>query len=81
MQSEMKILAILRFLIKMLGIYDSKIDKKTQLTIWFYFVNIILITMSTQCIIELILDENRDIGQMCYVASMSGLFIKITILK
>lgn len=61
-----------------LGFYNPKIDtgaKKLRLTLWFYFINIVLTTMSLQCIIQLVLDENRDIGQMCYVISMSGMLL------
>lgn len=68
-------LATLRSLMALLGFYDPlAVDnpKKLHLTLWFYFVNMVLTTMSAQCIVQLILDENRDIGQMCYVISMSG---------
>lgn len=71
-------LRTLRFLLSLFGFYNPKTDsipKKLCLTFWFYFINIILTTMSAQCIVELILNENWEIGQMCYVISMSGLYL------
>lgn len=78
MQRKTNALATLRSLMSFLGFYNPMVDKggrKLRLALWFYFVNVVLTTMSVQCIIQLVLDENRDIGQMCYVISMSGLFV------
>lgn len=68
-------LGTLRSLMRFVGFFDPKVDRPTTgrlLTVWFYFVNFTLTMMSTQCIVQLVLDENKDIGQMCYVISMSG---------
>lgn len=79
MQATPSVLGTLRSLMRLLGFFNPKLDKPTTklaLTFWFYFVNIVLMSMSAQCIVELVLDGYRDIGQMCYVISMSGLETK-----
>lgn len=75
MRKSTNVLATLRTLMRLLGFfnpYEDTNSTKLGLTSWFYCVNIILTTMSIQCIVELILDDKKDIGQMCYVISMSG---------
>lgn len=76
MPQKTNALQTLRSLLSILGFYNPNVDKgrrKLQLAFWFYFVNAVLTTMSAQCIVQLVFDDNRDIGQMCYVISMSGL--------
>lgn len=66
----------LKSLMRLTGFFDPKQENRTQkflLTLWFVFIALVLTIMSAQCVLQLILDENRDVGQMCYVISVAGL--------
>lgn len=69
-------LGTLKSLMRLTGFFDPKQENRTQkflLTLWSVCIALVLSVMSAQCITQLILDENRDVGKTCYVISVTGL--------